>query len=80
MAVCVRVVGHSEVADPHSRAELAGQAQIPLIPWPVLPQLSAERSRDAIPPRQSKGIPQDCRGAVDGTIQKPAEFEPRSFQ
>lgn len=49
------------------------QAQILLILWAVLPQLSAERNRDGIPPSQRKGI-LSCM-TPGGTIWKLAEFE-----
>lgn len=38
---------------------LLARAQILLILWAVLPQLSAERNRDGIPPSQRKGILHD---------------------
>lgn len=45
---------------PACRGQMAlAWAQIPLVPWVVLPQLPAGRSQDGVPPSQRKGIRQD---------------------
>lgn len=44
---------------PHDRAGLPGWAQLLLTLWAGWPQLTAEKSRDGIPPSQRKAIQHD---------------------